>query len=247
MSTIVTSEIFGPTIQGEGPNTGARCIFVRVKGCSFRCSWCDSKHTWFDSTEPAREWDSAELGDYLHRWTDETNCKHVVLTGGNPCLFDFTSVIRHNPDVRFDVETQGDLTPRWLADVNTVVFSPKAPSSGMPDTFGPITSYLTEDFPFFQRVAIKIPVFSDEDIEFARNYAAWINRFNETDPEHFYPVRLYLSVGNTDTESTEAVRDRVLSDYDKLIQKINETPAEFEHVYILPQVHTLVWGNRRGV
>ena len=36
------SEIFGPTIQGEGPLIGRPSIFVRTGGCDYRCNWCDT-------------------------------------------------------------------------------------------------------------------------------------------------------------------------------------------------------------
>ena len=39
---ILISEIFGPTIQGEGPLIGIPTIFVRTGSCDYRCSWCDS-------------------------------------------------------------------------------------------------------------------------------------------------------------------------------------------------------------
>ena len=34
---IPVAEIFGPTIQGEGPNTGIKTLFIRVMGCDFHC------------------------------------------------------------------------------------------------------------------------------------------------------------------------------------------------------------------
>jgi 7-carboxy-7-deazaguanine synthase len=36
------SEIFGPTIQGEGPLIGRPTVFVRTAGCDYRCTWCDT-------------------------------------------------------------------------------------------------------------------------------------------------------------------------------------------------------------
>ena len=36
------SEIFGPTIQGEGPLIGRPTVFVRTGGCDYRCAWCDT-------------------------------------------------------------------------------------------------------------------------------------------------------------------------------------------------------------
>ena len=44
MSTIRISEIFGPTVQGEGALIGKPTVFVRTGGCDFRCSWCDTLH-----------------------------------------------------------------------------------------------------------------------------------------------------------------------------------------------------------
>lgn len=42
---IPISEIFGPTIQGEGPRTGYPTIFVRVYGCNLECPWCIDQET----------------------------------------------------------------------------------------------------------------------------------------------------------------------------------------------------------
>ena len=36
------SEIFGPTVQGEGPLIGRPTVFVRTGGCDYRCTWCDT-------------------------------------------------------------------------------------------------------------------------------------------------------------------------------------------------------------
>lgn len=41
--TIAVSEIFGPTVQGEGAVIGKPTVFVRTGGCDYPCSWCDSK------------------------------------------------------------------------------------------------------------------------------------------------------------------------------------------------------------
>jgi 7-carboxy-7-deazaguanine synthase len=41
-SSILISEIFGPTIQGEGSLVGRPTVFVRTGGCDYRCDWCDT-------------------------------------------------------------------------------------------------------------------------------------------------------------------------------------------------------------
>ena len=42
MKKVRVSEIFGPTVQGEGPLIGKPTVFVRTGGCDYRCNWCDT-------------------------------------------------------------------------------------------------------------------------------------------------------------------------------------------------------------
>lgn len=244
-------EIFGPTVQGEGPNAGARCIFVRVKGCDFSCDFCDSKFTWGNNSSAVIEYNEEDLSNVLVDLIKVQNCNRVVLTGGNPCLYNFEPVINSVRDklclrgsAAFDVETQGSKLPEWLLLADTVVFSPKPPSSNMPDTYDDIIDYIGSKAPGGQQIAIKVPIFTDEDIEFAKRYAQFINRWTNV---HDNELKLYLSVGNSDVNEVGQIRDRVLADYESLLNKINENPEDFQNVFILPQIHTLVWGNKQGV
>ena len=45
-ASLAVSEIFGPTLQGEGPSSGRRAMFLRLAGCNLSCSWCDTAYTW---------------------------------------------------------------------------------------------------------------------------------------------------------------------------------------------------------
>lgn len=228
-------EIFGPTIQGEGPNVGVKCIFVRVAGCDFKCSWCDSKYAW--STEDTMKINSEDLSKLLIKKCEDTCTGHVILTGGNPCIYDFNDVIDelHKEGIAVDVETQGSIYPEWLKKINTIVISPKAPSSGQKDVFNLLEQYL-KNSDNHNKIIVKIPIFNDEDFEFALRYYDMIER---------YGVKLYLSVGNTNTSEEGSIHERVLADYEKLIYKAAN--SRMRNVYILPQMHTLVWGNKIGV
>src|SRR3954470_4684991 len=92
-ATLPVVEIFGPTVQGEGPDAGIPAYFVRFGGCDFRCAWCDSMH----AVEPAQVREEAE-----HLTPDEVVARVtelapgpnvVVLSGGNPALLDLEQVV----------------------------------------------------------------------------------------------------------------------------------------------------------
>lgn len=233
---IPVAEIFGPTIQGEGPNVGIKTLFVRVAGCDFKCNWCDSKFAWHIDTQ-TMVCEPEQLFDKVFQRCIETNTSHVILTGGNPCLYNFESFIDlcHEQSISVDVETQGSILPKWLSYVNLVVISPKAPSSGQPDVFENVKQWLQKYAHLCIDVAIKIPVFNDEDFEFVKRYSVLTD----------YTTKLYISVGNTDTGEQGDISKRILTDYQKLIDKVMK--SELKNVYVLPQVHTLVWGNKQGV
>ena len=83
------NEIFGPTIQGEGPSTGVRCMFLRVSGCNLTCSWCDTPYTWDWKGQNGEVWDkesethAMSVYDIIQRLTG-SGVKLVVISGGLP-------------------------------------------------------------------------------------------------------------------------------------------------------------------
>lgn len=238
---IPVAEIFGPTIQGEGPNTGLKTLFVRVVGCDFNCEWCDSKFAW-KKDENTKYYTDIDLASDLLDKCRNTNTNHIILTGGNPCLYNFERVIDilHQQGITVDIETQGSILPKWLNKLDLVVISPKAPSSKQPDVFHTICKWLGEDR-ISVPVAIKIPVFNEDDIKFARVYYSLVRDMQQLDVN----IKLYINVGNTNTSEDGDISKRVLQDYKTLIEKICD--SDMQNVYIMPQLHTLVWGNRQGV
>ena len=219
-----------------------KTLFVRVAGCDFKCAWCDSKFAWkIDGS--IKRYGTKELADILVQECNNSKCSNVVLTGGNPCLYDFKQVIDilHNNNITVDIETQGSKMPDWLLDVDLLVISPKAPSSKQPDVYKTVNEYMKLLSNIRQKVAIKIPVFNEEDFGFAMKYYALVDYYREKGVD----IDLYLSVGNTNTTEAGDISKRVLSDYEKLINMVAN--SYMERVFILPQVHTLVWGNKQGV
>lgn len=230
---ISIAEIFGPTIQGEGPNSGLKSIFVRVVGCDFKCEWCDSKFAWKKDNN-TQYFTEIDLANELINKCLNTHTNHIILTGGNPCLYDFEQIIDilHQQGITVDIETQGSILPKWITKLDLVVISPKAPSSKQPDVWENIYQWLLKNKNI--NVAIKIPVFNEEDFEFAQKYYKLIES-----PDNFKNLKLYINVGNTNTKEEGDISSRVLKDYENLINRICN--SSMKKVYILPQIHTLVW------
>lgn len=83
---IAISEIFGPTIQGEGALIGMPTVFVRTGGCDFRCSWCDTLY----AVEPRfrNAWRSMSTDAILTEVNRLSGNEPILVTlsGGNPAL-----------------------------------------------------------------------------------------------------------------------------------------------------------------
>ncbi|MEI3852638.1 MULTISPECIES: 7-carboxy-7-deazaguanine synthase QueE [Ensifer] len=237
---IRVSEIFGPTIQGEGILIGLPTVFVRTGGCDYRCSWCDTLHA-VDS-EYRDQWLPMTVEEI---WSEVTRLSGgkpltVSLSGGNPAIQPLGPLIARGREegYRFALETQGSIAKDWFADLDVLVLSPKPPSSGMKSDWNAFDDCLrmAEGRP---EVALKIVVFDERDYAYARDAAAR------------YPhLPLYLQPGNhtppppDDDDATvdiDGIIDRMLW----LVGKVTED--RWFEARVLPQLHVLLWGNRRGV
>lgn len=142
---LLVNEIFGPTIQGEGPNSGQRCGFVRLGGCNLSCSWCDTPYTW-DWTgvtsghryDPKVELHRTSVDDVVARVLD-MDVTLIVISGGEPLnqgrtLGELTRCLAEHA-VAVDVETNGTKEPpaQLSRHVRTFVVSPKLAHSGDPE------------------------------------------------------------------------------------------------------------------
>ncbi len=138
------NEIF-ETIQGEGSFTGCPAIFIRLQGCPVGCAWCDTKHTWEvnpDLLIPLAETSTKKADSELYANSSAAalydlivakgyRAKHVVITGGEPCLYDLNPLceLLHQQGYSTQIETSG--TFEILAPVNTwVTVSPKINMKG---------------------------------------------------------------------------------------------------------------------
>jgi 7-carboxy-7-deazaguanine synthase len=144
MTRLLVNEVF-ESIQGEGAFTGVPSIFVRLQGCPVGCPWCDTKHTWETKPENVREQDviMQETVDTEHYFSGDTHdifrlfekqqyrAKNIVLTGGEPCMFDLTefSTAAIAKGYSVQIETSGTFEIICHPDV-WVTLSPKINMKG---------------------------------------------------------------------------------------------------------------------
>ncbi|MBY0201050.1 7-carboxy-7-deazaguanine synthase QueE [Priestia megaterium] len=241
-NTIPVLEIFGPTIQGEGMVVGRKTMFVRTAGCDYSCSWCDSAFTWDGSAKnDIRQLTAEQIWTELKEIGGEC-FDHVTISGGNPALIKaIGSLVEllHSQGVKAALETQGSRYQDWFLKIDDLTISPKPPSSLMKTNFA-VLDDIIETLIKEKRMAhisIKVVVFNDEDFE----YAASVH-------ERYPEVPFFVQVGNEDltTIDNASLTQELLKKYEWLIDKA-VAAKNMNDVRVLPQVHALVWGNKRGV
>ncbi|AQS47122.1 7-carboxy-7-deazaguanine synthase QueE [Thioclava nitratireducens] len=236
MTTLRIAEIFGPTIQGEGALIGAPTLFVRAGGCDYRCSWCDSlhavesayRHTWAPMS-------SEKVWAELRRLSGDRPLT-ISLSGGNPAIQDFGPLIAlgRAAGYRFACETQGSVARPWLGDLDTLVLSPKPPSSGEQVDWDVFADCVSAGRSAGSTV-MKIVIFDRADYDWAKDAHA-------RHPD----LPLYLQPGNPEVDPDVPVDPQALADR---LGWLTET-AMADNWFaprILPQLHVLIWGNKRGV
>ncbi|QYC54249.1 Pre Qo pathway QueE-like protein [Mycobacterium phage Allegro] len=231
-SVLPVSELFGPTLQGEGPYAGVTVQFLRLMGCNLSCSWCDTPYTW-----DAREHDlNAETT--LMAWPDIVDAllpdTPLVISGGEPLLHQkhsaFQAVLQHawRKGCEVHIETNGTLAPLAATVSGTTVFavSPKlshaGPHRGRQDA---AIADGWADLAVQGKAFLKVVVRHSGDVEYVAHWAA----------EHEWPKRAtwVMPVG-TDTATLLAAWTDIAS-----------AAARFG-INATQRLHVLAWGDTKG-
>jgi 7-carboxy-7-deazaguanine synthase len=166
----------------------------------------------------------------------------VTLSGGNPAIQPLEGLldIGHAAGYTFTVETQGSVAQPWFAKLDYLTLSPKPPSSKQVtrwDRLDRCVSYARgkpgEQHP---QTSLKIVVFDEEDYSYARYVA-----------ERYPDLPVYLQAGNHTPPHLAQEIDitGILGRLDWLIQRVMQD--QWYSATVLPQMHVLLWGNKRGV
>ena len=224
------NEIFGPTIQGEGFVIGRRSMFVRFAYCDYQCTWCDTKYSWVPELMTFERMTPDQIVEHL---VSRSRCRWITLTGGNPAIHNLApllSALKDRPDpYHVNLETQGSIARDWFALCDLVTLSPKPPSSGMPTDWEKLASCIA----LAHNAVLKIVVLDWADYEFAR-------QVHRRYPHLPLALQVCSEVGQDNAQT-------LLAKCQALAERVLRNDAEWGDVLVLPQLHVLLWGNRRGV
>jgi 7-carboxy-7-deazaguanine synthase len=166
----------------------------------------------------------------------------VSLSGGNPALQPLAPLIALGRErgSSFALETQGSISQPWFAELDWLILSPKPPSAGMATDWDALEACLTAASGR-PRCVLKIVVFDDADYAYAQAVAA-----------RCPALPVYLQVGNPvplagvgGVLPAQPDMDDLLQRFRWLVRKV--TADRWFAVTVLPQLHVLAWGNKRGV
>jgi len=205
------------SIQGEGIHIGLPTVFLRLFACDLRCSWCDTMYA-VEGTD-FREMETSEVLSQILKY----GCSRVCITGGEPLIqreaVEEVTEVLLDRDFVVVLETSGNKRPpRIFSHPNSVVsMDCKCPGSGMASRM---------DFPLYdtleEKDQLKFVIADDADYEYARDIIG----------ERC--VRASIIFQPVYGTKADWIAERVLRD-------------GMEDVRVLPQLHKIFWGEKRGV
>ena len=144
------------TIQGEGHHSGRAAYFIRIAGCDVGCVWCDVKESWDSAIHPL-----VKISD-LVKAVKENKTDFVVITGGEPAMYDLTTLVNELKANNIEVAIETSGCYELIGKVDWYCFSPKKFKA-------PTTEAYTK------ASELKVVIFHPSDFTWAESHAQQVN------------------------------------------------------------------------
>ena len=144
------------TIQGEGVHAGKPAYFVRLAGCDVGCVWCDVKESWPTEGYPVH------TADEICSWVLATPAKMVVITGGEPAMYDCHPLVNTLKLAGYRVHVETSAAYPLRGDYDWICISPKKFKQPV-------------DVEMSRAHELKVIVFNDSDFQWAEQWAKTVN------------------------------------------------------------------------
>ncbi len=169
------NEIF-LSIQGEGPYTGEKMLFIRTEYCNLRCSWCDTKY----SFNEGKIFTIPQIIETVNEYRNKNDFDWICITGGEPLLQrdlnELISILTDNYKIL--LETSGSIDIGKFLPIYNSVYKDidfKLPSSGMYNKFNYTNINYISDHDY-----IKFTVGDQMDFDIFIKEAEKINHLNNS-------------------------------------------------------------------
>jgi 7-carboxy-7-deazaguanine synthase len=247
LNVLSINERFGPTIQGEGPDIGKPCFFLRTHGCPVKCPGCDTAYTW-DGSEKGEKLNPLEIQSWALSWAVQYPKCGLVVTGGEPLMHynneAFHAVLgtlrRHLPWISLETSGYvGTANPlgrfiNFLRLFSAVTLSPKitpclhGTKLSDADLLVNVHSILGAFSARPRDLALKFVAEGEEDLEVVDAFCTEYQIRSRKIPVYIMPFALT-------GEEVLKVSERLL-------------PLIYDRGYILtPRLHSILWGKKRAV
>lgn len=205
------------SIQGEGIEIGMPTVFVRLFACDLRCSWCDTMYA-----VEGRDFTEVPVHKVINE-IEKWDCKRVCITGGEPLIQEkqvselAAELIKMGYNIL--LETSGHKMPPdvFWTENSVISMDCKCPGSGMHERM---------DFSLYPKLRssdqLKFVIQDALDFEYAVNIL---------DRHRIKANIIFQPAGG---KSIGWITERVMSD-------------NLSGVRVLPQLHKIIWGDKRGV
>ena len=233
------------SIQGEGLDIGRPFSFIRLFGCNYYCTWCDTKYAvqhWSDTY-------TEQTPAALVAWAAAQGNEAVCLTGGEPLTAAaglFLDLVRQLKAAGhyLDIQTNGTIFRATLAPlIDSWSISPKLGSSQMIERPDILQRYLAASATgtLRGRMVLKFVIADQRDLDLTWDLLASLPAI----AAQRIPIIL----------QPEGMEHATVADYAAALRWLTETvvlgPAASRWrpyaLRVLPQVHRVIWGGKRGI